>query len=66
MDLQGFYQIQKERDYNMTFPVIQTNHAKNKTYPRSENVFFKRWFVNGANSDTCMLCVCQSVCELTP
>lgn len=35
----------------MTFPAIQTNHAKNKTSQRSES---KRWFVNRANRDSSM------------
>lgn len=50
---------------NMTFPAIQSNHAKNKTYQRSESMFSKRWFVNRANSDSSMLCACQSGHDLT-
>lgn len=31
-----------ERQNKMTFPAIQTNHAKNKTYQRSESMFCKQ------------------------
>lgn len=56
---------EKEREggrYDLS--AIQTNHAKNKTYQRSESMFSKRWFVNRANSDSSVLCACQSGCEL--
>lgn len=40
------------RENKMTFPAIQTNHAKNKTSQRSENMLSKRRSVNRANRDS--------------
>lgn len=54
-----------EGENKMTFPAIQSSHAKNKTCQRSESVFSKRWFVSRANSDNSMLRACQRGCELT-